>query len=237
MNETPAGALPLCLLIATGGTIAMKVDPVLGAPVPALSGEDLLATVPGLAEVARLEVNNLSNVPSDYMGPARWVELQRAVAAGVLRDEVVGVMVSHGTDTLEETAWFLDLTVATAKPVVLIGAQRNASEFAFDGPRNLLNGTIVCVAPDTCNKGVMITMNNQINAARDAVKSNPSSLATSAFLEPSRMRGSSFRALPHEGNTSHSADRNCLASTSSRCTGAPTVRSSVPPRSRVQRES
>ena len=172
MKEATAGTLPLCLLIATGGTIAMKVDPVLDAPVPALSGEDLLATVPGLAKVARLEVNNLSNVPSDYMGPVRWVELQRAVAAGVLREEVVGVMVSHGTDTLEETAWFLDLTVATTKPVVLIGAQRNASEFDFDGPRNLLNGARVCVAPNACNKGVMIAMNNQINAAREAVKTH-----------------------------------------------------------------
>ena len=172
MNETPAGPLPLCLLIATGGTIAMKVDPLLDAPVPALRGEDLLAAVPGLAKVTRLEVDNLSNLPSDYMGPARWVELQRAVAAGVLREEVVGVMVSHGTDTLEETAWFLDLTVATAKPIVLIGAQRNASEFDFDGPRNLLNGARVCGAPDACNKGVMIAMNNQINAAREAVKTH-----------------------------------------------------------------
>jgi len=172
MNEETAGALPLCVLIATGGTIAMKVDPVLDAPVPALSGEELLATVPGLAKVARLEVNNLSNVPSDYMNPERWVELQRVVSAAVLRDDLVGVVISHGTDTLEETAWFLNLTVATAKPVVLVGAQRNASEFDFDGPRNLLNSARVCVARDACNKGVMIAMNNQINAAREAVKTH-----------------------------------------------------------------
>jgi len=127
MNKETAGTLPLCVLIATGGTIAMKVDPVLDAPVPALSGEELLATVQGLAKVARLEVNNLSNVPSDYMNPERWVELQRVVSAAVLRADTVGILVSHGTDTLEETAWFLDLTVATAKPIVLIGAQRSAT--------------------------------------------------------------------------------------------------------------
>ena len=83
--ETPAAgvqeqsALPVVRLIATGGTIAMKVDPVKHAPVPAISGEDLIATVPAIQKVARMEVQNLSNVPSDYMDPDRWIQLQHAV--------------------------------------------------------------------------------------------------------------------------------------------------------------
>jgi L-asparaginase len=138
--------LPVVKLIATGGTIAMKIDPVKKAPVPAISGEDLIAAVPEIAKVAKIEVLNLSNVPSDYMDPPRWIELQKAVIEAFARPEVAGVIVSHGTDTLEETAYFLDLTVPNEKPIVLIGAQRNASERDFDGPGNLLNAARICVS-------------------------------------------------------------------------------------------
>src|SRR5882762_8156368 len=131
--------LPVVRLIATGGTIAMKIDPVKKAPVPAISGDDLVATVPEIAQVAHMEVENLANVPSAYMDPDRWVQLHKSVAQALARPEVAGVIVSHGTDTLEETGWFLDLTVDSSKPIVLIGAQRNASERDFDGPRNLFN--------------------------------------------------------------------------------------------------
>jgi L-asparaginase len=170
--------LPVVRLIATGGTIAMKIDPVKKAPVPAISGEDLVGTVPEIEKVARIEVQNLSNVPSDYMDPDRWVQLQRAVSEAVARQEVAGVIVSHGTDTLEETAWFLDLTVDGDKPIVLIGAQRNASERDFDGPRNLLNAARICVDPGAKGKGAMIALNDNINAARDAVKTQTSDVDT-----------------------------------------------------------
>jgi L-asparaginase len=177
-KATPAPNLPVVRLIATGGTIAMKIDPVKKAPVPAISGEDLIATVPEIEKVARIEVQNLSNVPSDYMDPDRWIELQRAVTQALARPEVAGVIVSHGTDTLEETAWFLDLTVDSEKPVVLIGAQRNASEKDFDGPRNLLNAARICVSPSARRMGTMIALNNQINAAREAVKTHTSEVET-----------------------------------------------------------
>ena len=170
--------LPVVKLIATGGTIAMKIDPVKKAPVPAISGEDLIATVPEIEKVARIEVQNLSNVPSDYMDPDRWIQLQKAVSQALSRPEMAGVIVSHGTDTLEETAWFLDLTVESEKPVVLIGAQRNASEKDFDGPRNLLNAARICVAPGARRMGTMIALNNQINAAREAVKTHTSDVET-----------------------------------------------------------
>src|SRR4029077_4541640 len=107
--------LPVCPLIATGGTIAMKIDPVKQAPVPAISGEDLLATVPEVANHARVEVKNISNIPSDYMDPVRWVGLTQEVNAALARPEVAGVIVSHGTDTLEETGYWLDLTVDSEK--------------------------------------------------------------------------------------------------------------------------
>jgi L-asparaginase len=173
-----AAALPTVVLLATGGTIAMKIDPEKKAPVPAISGEDLVATVPEIAKVARIEVKNLSNVPSDYMDPERWVGLARAAEEALARKEVAGVIVSHGTDTLEETGFFLDLTVQSDKPIVLIGAQRNASEKDFDGPRNLLNAARICISPEALGKGAMIVLNNQINAAREATKTNTSSVET-----------------------------------------------------------
>ena len=173
-----AADLPVIQMIATGGTIAMKIDPVKKAPVPAISGEDLVSTVPEIAKIARIEVKNLANVPSDYMDPGLWVKLQKAVVEALARPEVVGVIVSHGTDTLEETAYFLDLTVNSEKPIVLIGAQHNASERDFDGPRNLVNAARICVAPDARGKGAVIALNNQINAAREVTKTHTSDVET-----------------------------------------------------------
>lgn len=169
---------PVVVFIATGGTIAMKIDPVKHAPVPAISGEDLLATVPEVSKYATVEVKNVSNVPSDYMDPTRWIALTGEVDRALARPEVAGVIISHGTDTLEETAYWLDLTVDSEKPVVLIGAQRNASEHDFDGPRNLLNAVRIAVEPQSKGKGAMLAMNNQINAARDVTKTHTSSVET-----------------------------------------------------------
>lgn len=112
------------------------------------------------------------------MDPERWAGLQKAAVEALARPEVAGVIVSHGTDTLEETGYFLDLTLDTPKPVVLIGAQRNASEKDFDGPRNLLNAARICVTPEARGKGVMIALNNQINAAREVTKTHTSDVET-----------------------------------------------------------
>ncbi len=185
LGGTPLGSvasadrhLPVCHMIATGGTIAMKIDPAINAPVPALSGEDLVASVPELAKIARVRVENPFNIPSDYMDPDRWVAIQKSVVKALSTDEVAGVIISHGTDTLEETAFFLDLTVPGNKPIVLVGAQRNASERDFDGPRNLLNASRICVSSQALGKGAMITLNNQINAAREATKTHTSDVET-----------------------------------------------------------
>ena len=161
---------PRLRLITTGGTIAMKLDPALGAPVPALAGADLLAAVPRLAQIAEVRVDDLFNVPSVEMGESRWPALHRAVAAALASADVDGVIVSHGTDTLEESAWFLDLSLRSDKPVVLVGAQRNASEPDVDGPRNLCAAARVCAAPAARGLGVLVVMNDRIHAARDVAK-------------------------------------------------------------------
>jgi L-asparaginase len=170
--------LPVCQLIATGGTIAMKVDPGKRAPVPALSGEDLVASIPELASVAAVRVENLLNIPSPHMDPTHWLRLRESVTRALDSDAVAGVIVTHGTDTMEETAYFMDLTVHSDKPVIFVGAQRNASEPDFDGPRNLLNAVRICVAPEARGKGTLIALNNEINAARDATKTHTSNVQT-----------------------------------------------------------
>ena len=178
MSDMMDANRPIVVLVATGGTIAMKVDPDLQAPRPVFDGDELLALRPDIAGLARLDVINLFNIPSEYMDPDRWRALHAAVTVAVARPEVAGVIVSHGTDTMEETAWFLDLTLDTDKPVVLVGAQRNASEVDFDGPRNLFNAVRICLSPEASGKGVVICLNDQINAAREASKTSTSEVAT-----------------------------------------------------------
>jgi L-asparaginase len=169
---------PTVAVVATGGTIAMKVDPVTHAPVPAVSGEDLIAAVPHLKEIANVRVVEFSNIPSDYMGPDRWPNLTKKVEEVLADPSVVGVVISHGTDTLDQTAYFLDLTLRSDKPVVAVGAQRNASDWDTDGPRNLLNAVRQVLAEDSKGKGVTITMNSYINAARYARKTHTSNVQT-----------------------------------------------------------
>ena len=174
MKNTLNTSLPTIKFIATGGTIAMKKHPTSDAPVPAVNGEDLLAAAPEIKQWASIEVDNFSNLPSSYIGANDWLKLAQNVENALSQATVSGVVISHGTDTLEETAYFLDLTLNSHKPVVLVGAQRNASEKDYDGPRNLLSAVRVAASPDAIDKGVMIVMNHQINAARDATKSHTS---------------------------------------------------------------
>src|SRR5437763_14942508 len=98
----------------------MKIDPVKKAPVPAISGEDLVATVPEVSKYAKVEVENISNVPSDYMDPPRWITLTHEIHRALARPEVAGFIVSHGTDTLEDKAYCLDVQVHSHNPIILI---------------------------------------------------------------------------------------------------------------------
>jgi len=169
---------PTVAVVATGGTIAMKVDPTTGAPVPALSGEDLTAAVPKLKEIANVRVVEFSNIPSDYMGPDRWPSLTKKVEEVLADPSVAGAVITHGTDTLDQTAYFLDLTLKSDKPVVAVGAQRNASDWDTDGPRNLLNAVRQILTEESKGKGVTVTLNSYINAARDVRKTHTSNVQT-----------------------------------------------------------
>ena len=171
MNEQP-----LIAFIATGGTIAMKHTAQSAAPIPALSAEDILQSVPGMENLVKLRVNDLFNLPSDYINSDRWIELHQAVTDALSDPTIMSVVITHGTDTLEETAYFLDLTIDSAKPIVFVGAQRNASELDSDGPRNVRNALRVALAPESQGKGVLVVMNGQVHTARDATKSHTSNV-------------------------------------------------------------
>ncbi len=178
-----AQKLPMVAVLSTGGTIASKQDPGKGGYVPALSGEDLVSAVPAIKRIAQIQVEQISNISSSDITPEIWVRLAGRVNELLAKSEIAGIVVTHGTNTLEETAYFLDLTTTSTKPVILVGAQRPASDPDSDGPRNLLDAIRVAVASEAVSKGVMVVMNGQINAARDVTKTNTSQLETFRGLE------------------------------------------------------
>ncbi|HLG94932.1 MAG TPA: asparaginase [Bryobacteraceae bacterium] len=178
-----AQKLPTVAVLSTGGTIASKQDPSKGGYVPLLSGEDLVSAVPAIKKMAQIQVEQISNIGSNDMTPEIWVRLAGRVNELLAKPEIAGIVVTHGTDTLEETAYFLDLAAISTKPVIMVGAQRPASDPDSDGPRNLLDAVRVAAAPEAVNKGVMVVMNGQINAARDVTKTNTSQVETFRGLE------------------------------------------------------
>jgi L-asparaginase len=167
MSTILAASLPKVVIVTTGGTLAMKADPKTGGLVPAVSGQDLVASVPGLKDIADVEVVDFGNIPSDYYAPQKWFELSQKVNEILARPDVSGVVITQGLDALEETAYFLDLTSKTDKPIVCTGGKRDAAQWDTDGPRNILNSVRVAIAKEANGHGAMVVLNSQINAARE----------------------------------------------------------------------
>ncbi|MFA5094305.1 MAG: asparaginase [Candidatus Omnitrophota bacterium] len=170
--------LPTVVIVTTGGTIAEKTDAKTGGAVPAVSGKDLIAAVPGLDKIARIEVVNLCNIDSSQMTPEMWAQLSKTVDAHLAGPKVKGAVVTHGTDTMAEGAYFLELTLKSGKPVVFVGAMRDASEVSPDGPANILNAVTQVCSEEARDWGVTVTLNEYINSARDVVKTNSTNVQT-----------------------------------------------------------
>jgi L-asparaginase len=171
-------------VVATGGTIASLADPVTGAVKPAVAAEDLVAGVPGLEAFGPLVVEEVDRVNGWNVTPATMLEVARRTAAALEDPGVDGAIVTHGTDTVEETAFFLDVTVGSEKPVVIAAAMRSGNEIAADGPRNLLNAAWVASSPAARGLGTVLSLNDEFHAARWARKQD--SYRVSAFVSPGR---------------------------------------------------
>jgi len=171
------------VIITTGGTIAMKYDASTDGLIPAVNGEDLVDAVPALKDVAHVEVVEFSNVPSGYMTPKTMFELGNMVDQYARENDVDGIVITHGTDTLEETAYMLDLTVHTQKPVCVTGAMRGASETSPDGPGNILAAVKTAASDAAYDQGVLVVVNDEIHAALEVTKTH--STSTKTFESPS----------------------------------------------------
>jgi len=176
ISGQPKGELPVVWVLSTGGTIAgqgARSTSTANYGSGQLLGEQLVAGVPEIREVATVHVEQIVNVGSPNITIANWLTIARRINAIFKEDpKVAGVVVTHGTSTMEETAYFLNLTVKSDHPVVLVGAMRPATAISADGPLNLLNAVRVAVSPDARGKGVLVVLNDEINAARDVTKTN-----------------------------------------------------------------
>ena len=181
-----AGGLPHVVLLATGGTIAGSAT---SGTQPAYDSgqvgvDQLLAAVPQLGELARISAEQVANVGSQDMSDAIWLQLAARVNELQNDSEVDGIVITHGTDTIEETGYFLHLTVKGRKPVVMTAAMRPSTALSADGPLNLFNAVAVAADPDAAGKGVLIVANDDIHVAPGITKTRTTDVET--FLSPER---------------------------------------------------
>ena len=170
-------------VVFTGGTISMTIDPDLGAAIPSLSGEEILSLATNINKVATIEGHNFDEIPSPHMTFEKLMELKQYINKLLDRDDVCGVVVTHGTDSLEETAYFLDLVINNEKPVVVTGAMRSSSELGYDGSSNLSAAVCTAISDSARGKGVLVAMNNEVLMASEVTKID--TLALNTFQAPS----------------------------------------------------
>ena len=161
-------------IIATGGTIAGtgQLGKTTSYRAGEISVEDIISSIPMIKEIADIETIQLFNVDSNEMDPTKWMELSKVVNEVARRFDIDGIVVTHGTDTLDETAYYLNLTLYTQKPVVITGAMRPATATSADGPFNLYQAVCLAVSDDAKDQGVMALFSSTIYAARDIQKEN-----------------------------------------------------------------
>jgi L-asparaginase len=183
-----AYALPKIKIVATGGTIAGAQADVKEAGYKAgtFKVEDLINAVPQLKTLADLSGEQIVNIGSQDMNNEVWLKLAKRVNELLKQPDVDGIVITHGTDTLEETGYFLNLVVKSIKPVVLVGSMRPATAISADGPMNLYNAVAVAAHPDAKGRGVMAVLNDEIHYAREIQKQNSTQLDT--FKSPNRGR-------------------------------------------------
>ena len=171
---------PKIMILATGGTIAgAQASPgEAGYQSGAFSVANLIAAVPQLNEIAQVSGEQIANIGSQTMNDAVWLKLAKRINQLLATPEVDGIVVTHGTDTMEETAYFLHLVVNSNKPVVVVGSMRPATAISADGPLNLYNAVAVAGDPEARGRGVMVVMDDKIFCGREVTKTNTTAVET-----------------------------------------------------------
>lgn len=189
----PERRVPTIAVLATGGTIAgVKTEGDTHAyRAGSLSVDHLLEAVPGLAQIARLQAEQLANVGSQNINFAIWADLARRVDV-LCRDPAIdGIVITHGTDTIEETAYFLSLLISSDKPVILTGAMRPATALGADGPANIYDAVVVAGSAHARGRGPLVVMNGDIHDARGVQKTACTGI--NAFSSPNGGRAGEMR--------------------------------------------
>jgi len=180
----PAAAeehLPNVVILATGGTIAgtgATSTTTIGYTAAKVGVEGLIAAVPELKKVANVRGEQVLQIASENMNNDAWLKLAKRVNALLAQPDVDGIVITHGSDTTEETAYFLNLVVKSEKPVVVVAAMRPSTAISADGPINLYNGVVLAGSKEAVGKGVLVCLNDQINAARDVTKASTATADT-----------------------------------------------------------
>ena len=204
-------ALPRIYILATGGTIAGSAETNVqsGYTSGQVGVEILINAVPQLKEIADVKGEQISNIGSQDMSDEIWLKLAKRINELLAQDDVDGIVITHGTDTMEETAYFLNLVVKSKKPVVLTCSMRPSTALSADGPLNIYNAVAVAGNKDSWGRGVMVVANDRIHSSREVVKTSTTAVET--FMSP--LVGSlgtvnygsvNFVDLPHKTHTSES---------------------------------
>jgi len=168
------------LVLGTGGTIAGQASARAGNAYDSakVSAADLVAAVPGMDKIAQLSAEQISAIGSQDMNDKVWFDLVKRIRAAIDKKEADGIVITHGTDTMEETAFFLQIVLATELPIVLVGSMRPSTAIGADGPANLYEAVKVAAAPESRGRGVLVVLNDTIHGARWAQKTNTTSVET-----------------------------------------------------------
>lgn len=163
------------VLIGTGGTIAGAGNSSSSTSIyksAVLAVDKVIAAVPEIQQVANIKSEQIFQIGSESFNNERLLQLARRVSQLLKSDEVDGIVIMHGTDTIEETSYFLNLTLKSSKPVVLVGSMRPGTALSADGPLNLYNAVVVAASKEAAGKGTLVVMNDEIHSARDVTKTN-----------------------------------------------------------------
>jgi L-asparaginase len=185
-QAAPAKALPTIVVLATGGTIAGAAasDVQAGYTSGQVGVDQLLAAVPQAKKLATMRGEQVSNIGSQDMNDAVWLKLAKRINELAAMPDVAGIVITHGTDTIEETAYFLNLVVKSKKPVVLTAAMRPSTALSADGPLNFFNAVAVAANPQAADKGVLVVVNDWIHGASSLTKTSTTAIQT--FMSPLR---------------------------------------------------